>query len=324
MRYGKLSENELKKMLASFSFSRGEIVKGACIGADTAVLKCADYISVTSDPITAYVEGAGELAIDINANDIYASGAEPFAACMTVLAPPDYCADDVIKEVVSAHNYAAEKGIAIVGGHTEFTDAVNRLVISVTMLGRSKRIIDNSTITAGDRVIVTKSLGLEGAKIIIDNDYKRAVQLLSIEQMTDIQNASLSVGNESLAVRDYEIHAMHDITEGGIAGAAAEIAASSNYGIRLYEEYFPITKGVKALADGYLLDVNYLISSGSMMIITPDWDRVQSALARIGVPSSLVGEVVNGESAIVRCNGMIEKIEVKTDEIYKFMNSLNN
>lgn len=324
MRYGKLSENELKKMLASFSFSRGEIVKGACIGADTAVLKCADYISVTSDPITAYVEGAGELAIDINANDIYASGAEPFAACMTVLAPPDYSADDVIKEVVSAHNYAAEKGIAIVGGHTEFTDAVNRLVISVTMLGRSKRIIDNATITAGDRVIVTKSLGLEGAKIIIDNDYKRAVQLLSIEQMTDIQNASLSVGNESLAVREYEIHAMHDITEGGIAGAAAEIAASSHYGIRLYEEYFPITKGVKALADGYLLDVNYLISSGSMMIITPDWDRVQLALAHIGVPSSLVGEVVNGESAIVRCNGMIEKIEVKTDEIYKFMNSLNN
>lgn len=324
MRYGKLSENELKKMLASFSFSRGEIVKGACIGADTAVLKCADYISVTSDPITAYVEGAGELAIDINANDIYASGAEPFAACMTVLAPPDYSADDVIKEVVAAHNYAAAKGIAIIGGHTEFTDAVNRLVISVTMLGRSKRIIDNSSITAGDRVIVTKSLGLEGAKIIIDNDYKRAVQLLSIEQMTDIQNASLSVGNESLAVRDYEIHAMHDITEGGIAGAAAEIAASSRYGIRLYEEYFPVTKGVKALADGYSLDVNYLISSGSMMIITPDWDRVQTALARIGVPSSLVGEVVNGESGIVRRNGLIENIKVKTDEIYKFMNSLNN
>lgn len=315
MRYGKLTENELKSLLSQFHFSRKEIVRGAAVGADTAAIISNGYILVTTDPITTEAESIGELAVDINANDIYASFGEPFAATMTVLAPPYLSSDCVLEEIMSAYDKAVSKGIAIIGGHTEFTDAVNRLIISLTMFGKTDKLIDNKSIKVGDKVIVTKTLGIEGAKII--SGKKAALESLSIEHMTELNNMDLSVGRESLAIRNYEIHAMHDITEGGVCGACAEVGASANCGIKIYETALPISEPVKLLCSKFGLSVEYLISSGSLLIITPESDAILRALGRVGILATVIGEVVDGESVIIRQGGIAEPMQIKTDELYK-------
>lgn len=315
MRYGKLTEDELRTLLSQFHFSRKEIVRGAAVGADTAAIRADGYILITTDPITADAENVGELAVDINSNDIYASFGEPFAAVMTVLAPPYMDVRCVTDEIMSAYDKAASKGIAVIGGHTEFTDAVNRLVISMTVLGKTDKLPDNTSIKSGDKVIVTKTLGIEGAKII--SERKAALETLSIEQMTELNEMDLSIGRESAAVRNYEIHAMHDITEGGVCGACAEVAASAKCGIRIYESALPVSEPVRWLCAKFNLNVEYLISSGSLLIITPESDAVLRALGRVGVLATVVGEVIDGDSVIVRRSGIAEPLCIKTDELYK-------
>ncbi len=63
----------------------------------------------------------------------------------------------------------AEKlNIDIIGGHTEVTDAVNKIVITTTVIGKQLKsnVINPEDIRVGDKIIITKTAGIEGTSII--------------------------------------------------------------------------------------------------------------------------------------------------------------
>jgi hydrogenase maturation factor len=76
------------------------------------------------------------LAIHINANDVAAAGAVPLAALVTMLIPPSASMEQVDEVMGQLIETAESLDIDITGGHTEITDSVNRIVVSVTMMGR--------------------------------------------------------------------------------------------------------------------------------------------------------------------------------------------
>ncbi|HAA64732.1 MAG TPA: AIR synthase, partial [Thermoanaerobacter sp.] len=84
----------------------------------------------------------------------------------------------------------------------------------------------------GDDVIVTKALGLEGTAILA-TDYedlllKRYDKDFILKAQSFINE--ISVIEEGLIAAQNGANAMHDITEGGILGAAYEIAEASGLG----------------------------------------------------------------------------------------------
>ena len=137
-----------------------------------------DTILISTDPITGADEGAGGLAIKINANDIYAAGGQPMLAVITILAPPNATVEEIKRVMVDAENEAERNNIEIVGGHTEFTDAVNKIVVSVTIIGKTDKHITADSAKAGDSIILTKTIGIEGT-VILAHDYEKKASRFS-------------------------------------------------------------------------------------------------------------------------------------------------
>jgi thiamine-monophosphate kinase len=98
----------------------------------------------------------GFRAAAVNLSDLAASGATPAALVVSLGAPPDTEVDDLVK----LYEGIAETGVPVVGGDTTRAD---RVVLSVTALGRSERVPGRGGARPGDLLVVTGPLGAAGA-----------------------------------------------------------------------------------------------------------------------------------------------------------------
>merc|ERR1712150_11684 len=116
---------------------------GASVGEDAAVLRVPQMdgrdalVVVGADPITGAddPEMAGALAVYINANDVMVQGGSPQWMTLTLLVPVG-TSEATLSSVISGVCKAARHlGLVVVGGHTEVTDAVQKVIVSGTLLG---------------------------------------------------------------------------------------------------------------------------------------------------------------------------------------------
>jgi thiamine-monophosphate kinase len=98
----------------------------------------------------------GARAAAVNISDLAASGADPVALLVSLGLPPETELEDVL-ELYAGLN---EHGTAVRGGDTTRAD---RVVLSVTALGRSERVPGRAGAQPGDLVVVTGPLGGAGA-----------------------------------------------------------------------------------------------------------------------------------------------------------------
>jgi Hydrogenase maturation factor len=139
MRAGKLSSSELNEAVFSNTApTRAEVLLSSRLAEDCAAVQSDGVILLTTDPITAAGKNLGKLAVLVSSNDIVASGGEPFCCLLTIIAPPTADVSDIAEIMADARAAAAGVNADIVGGHTEFSDAVTRNVVSCTMLGKTK------------------------------------------------------------------------------------------------------------------------------------------------------------------------------------------
>src|SRR5690606_9176083 len=123
---------------------------------------------LSTDPITGTTKDIGRLAIHISCNDVSTSGAEPIAVLMTILCPPGTSEKELEQIMKDASEAAAEVNVEIIGGHTEVTDSVNKVVVSTTVIGKQLKckLQNYENIKVGDKVVITKYIGIEGTSII--------------------------------------------------------------------------------------------------------------------------------------------------------------
>lgn len=319
MRFGKLTSEELEKnVIDKLDRIRPEVEAGAAIGEDCALLNIPDRILVSSDPITAGTDlyETGALCVSVCCNDVAANGGEPVAMTLTVIMTPESEPSDVGRIMDGATARAKSLGVEIVGGHTEFSDCVTRPIVCGTAIGRTKRPIMKDDFRAGDKIMVTKLLALEGSCLMADEKKPKLTEeeraeLASFREMLD-------VGAESKAISHLtEVKAMHDVTEGGVLGAVAEICSNAGLGARLYEDRMPISKLTEKLCALCGADPLGLVSSGSMLIVTNDPEKVAAALNEARIPVTVIGEVTDKGNVLVRRSGEEATFDVKRDEMYR-------
>ena len=317
MRTGKLSSEELKNnVLDVIRHRRSEVVCGAFLGEDCASFSCDGLMLISTDPITAEVSDIGRLAIQVSVNDIVAGGGEPVLCMLTIIAPPTATAEDIKKVMVDAETEADKHNIEIVGGHTEFSPAVNRMIVSCVVIGKTNAHVSSRGLQEGDSVIVTKYLGLEGTTILAEK-YAEILNLTDAEkEELSTYSDVISIEKEGNAVRNLEVHAMHDVTEGGIYGAIAEIAEGANKGIEILESSVPFTSLTLKICKKLNIDPYRLISSGSLIIVTSTEDDVLKALSDNGVKGTVIGKIVGEKPIAITKNGKIE-LKVTVDELFR-------
>lgn len=326
MKQGKLTNAKLKELVINkIQPHNKETVVGAGVGEDCCAVDIGDLCVVSTDPITAGGEQTGMLAIHINANDIAAAGAVPIAALVTLLIPPHEEEQQIEKLMNQLVQTAQELKIDIIGGHTEVTDSVNRIVVSVTMMGKpvvTGKIFKTSDMKQNDDIVMTKCAGLEGTAIIAEEFKEELCELLNDNDLRQIEQIKLSlsvVQDGHIAAETNGVSAMHDITEGGILGAVKEMCEASGCGAQIDLSKVPVLEVTQKICEHYKVDVYGLISSGSMLITAQDGKAVVDHLAQYGIEATVIGKA--GVQGIYDISDGKQKLitAYQSDQLYKVL-----
>ena len=313
MSYGKLSVDALRKSVLNYSgAARPEILVGAEFGEDSAALKFDDEIMVVSaDPITGAESHAGRLAVIVSANDIVANGAEPVAILLTLLMPETADETDVELIMRDADQAAKELNIEIIGGHTEFTAAVNKPIVCATTIGKTKRLIKSADVICDNDVVLTKGAGIEGTAILFADFPTELKQWFNPQDFAAAQAFSeqLSIAPEGRIALEHRVTAMHDVTEGGVLGAVYEMSEAGNFGVRIFADQIPVAAVTGRLCDRLMIDPLRLISSGSLLIAVDNGELLVEALLKNGISAAVIGQITQEPRKIIVRDGEEADIE---------------
>lgn len=279
---------------------------------------------VTSvDPITGANKNLGYLAINISVNDVSCQGADPVGVLISILLPAESKLEDLNKIMEDADRACRQNNLEIIGGHTEVTDAVNKIVLTTTVIARvnKNKMPDISSIKVGDVIAVSKDIGLEGTSIILEekgNEFLSEDEL--IKESIDIKD--LSVLREAKIAVDFNVKYMHDVTEGGIYGALWECSEAIGKGIEVDNIKIPVKDVTKKIGSHYNINIYGLISSGSMLMVfnEEDFKAYKKACLEKNIKITQIGEVTEENKKILIDNGKkIEIPEPASDELYKII-----
>ena len=270
---GKIPINLLTEVVfKNLGAKRKEVVLGPTAGFDGSVLDVGNKsLIVSMDPITGAVERIGWSAVNVNANDIATFGVEPIFLVSCIMLPEG--AERSTVETITRQMDAAAKdlGIAIVGGHCESTPGLTNPIVVGCIMGLTDR---GNYITAGgakpgDRLILTKSAGIEGTAILASDREQQLAKILGTEMLDNAKKfySQISIVKDALtAFKTGGVHAMHDPTEGGILGGIHEMADASNIGVRVYQDKIMVEPETAKICRYFEIDPLQLIGSGALLI----------------------------------------------------------
>ncbi|MEM3565655.1 MAG: AIR synthase family protein [Candidatus Bathyarchaeia archaeon] len=286
----------------NLGFKRTEVVLGPSVGFDGAVIDLGKRSLVASmDPITGAVERIGWLAVNINANDVATFGVEPAFFLSCILLPEN--ADRKIIEVICSQMDAAAKDLkmAITGGHCEVTPGLANPVVIGCALGITDKgcYVTAGGAKPGDKLILTKSAGIEGTAILATERYNLLLNMGADDKL--LKSAQkfferISVVKDGItAFKTGGVEAMHDPTEGGVLGGIHEMADASNLGVKVFEEEVPVAEETAEICRLLVIDPLQLISSGAMLIAAkPECtELVIEKLKMEKIEASVIGEFLS-------------------------------
>jgi HAD superfamily hydrolase (TIGR01509 family) len=305
---GKLPNPFLEELLAYCRIEDPSVIVGPSVGEDTAAVDIGGeaVLVLKTDPITFATESIGRYAVLINANDMATAGAEARWMLATLLLPCGFSRAQVRRIFVDLYHACTAWGITLCGGHTEITDAVSRPVVTGMMAGTIARndLIRKRRMAPGDRVLVTKGVAVEGTAIIAaefrDLLLEKGMSAADIDACNRFQTLISILPEARVAWTVGGVSALHDVTEGGIATALAELSQAGGRGLRIRRDALPVYPQTRRMGDLLGIDPLGLIGSGSLLICCrPDRaDRLMRAMAQSGIMITDIGVVTAAGSGI--------------------------
>ena len=257
-----------------------------------------------SDPITFATDEIGWYAVQVNANDIATTGAVPRWFLVTALLPEEQTMPADV-ERIGQQLFAACRAleISVIGGHTEITYGIDRPILAGTMIGEVPRdeLITPQGASPGDHILLTKGVPIEGTAILAREFPDRFKDICTPPEIqtasTYLYDPGISVVKDArIAVRAGNITAMHDPTEGGVAGALWELAEACEHTLIIDPQAIPVSSISKKICTA--VDINPLetIASGALLLTCPPEDEsiICDALQREGIACIAIGRVKAG------------------------------
>jgi hydrogenase maturation factor len=153
---------------------------------------------------------------------------------------------------------------------------------------------------AGDTVILTKGIAVEGTALIARDKPGALAGVMSQEDLQRcadfLRDPGISVVQDArLALQAGEVHALHDPTEGGIATGLWELAEAAGLGLLIDRERLPVLPECALMCRHLGLDPLGLIGSGSLLIAArrSDSAAIVDRLAEANIAATPIGELVS-------------------------------
>jgi hydrogenase expression/formation protein HypE len=325
---GKLPQADLTELLRhALPEPDPRVIFGPGLGRDAAVIDFGDrYLVAKTDPITFATDDIGWYVMNINANDVACLGATPRWFIITLLLPEGQTNRVDVETVFAQLRKAGQElGVSVVGGHTEITHAIDRPIAVGAMFGEvaPENLVRSDGAQPGDRLILTKSIAVEGTAILARELEERLVGHFGPDLIARaagfLHNPGISIVKEAaIATASGCVHAMHDPTEGGVATGIRELTAAAGLGAVIEAaalSYFPETLALCRYLD---LDPLGLIASGSLLIVAPpgDAESIVAALGAASVSAAVIGTIRSEPGVLLEDEtGVRDLPEFARDEI---------
>jgi hydrogenase expression/formation protein HypE len=326
---GKVPNKVLEEIVfRNLGAKRDDVILSPSIGEDAAIIQAGNqFLAVSSDPITGAEKWLGWLAVHVNANDVATRGVQPLWFNSIILLPKNSTAELVEKICTQMDKAARQLNIAIIGGHCEVTPGIERPIVSGCVIGVAEkgRYVTCGGARIGDQIILTKGTGIEGTAILASDRRTELLKVFDENFLNQAENffQKISVVKDALtAFRTGGVSAMHDPTEGGVAGGLHELADAANIGFTVHEENILVPEETRKICAHFDVDPLQLISSGSLLIVTEQdkTEEIISTLSKTGIQSAVIGEVTElslGRNLVTKTGEKTELVRPLNDQLWK-------
>jgi selenide,water dikinase len=207
---------------------------------DLALVQTVDFFTpIVDDPYS-----FGQVAAANAISDIYAMGGRPLTALNIVAFPIRTLDKQVLADILrGAGDKMKEAGITLVGGHS-IDDNEPKFGLAVTGLIHPDKVRTNAGARAGDKLILTKPIGVG---ILTTSIKKDRLSDEEVQRVTGVMAALNKTAAETMET--YNVHACTDVTGFGLMGHTLEMAKGSGVGIRIFADRVPVLPRVRELAE---------------------------------------------------------------------------
>jgi hydrogenase expression/formation protein HypE len=267
---------------------------------DGAALRIGDrWLVVTTDshvvhPIFFPGGDIGRLAVAGTVNDLAMMGATaPLGLTCAVIIEEGFRRSDLERIQRSMQETCREAGVTILTGDTKVMGRgeLDGIIINTTGVALADAIIPDAGLRAGDRLLLTGSIGDHGMALMV----KRHGLAIEAELRSDVAPINGLI-QAALAAVPGAVTAMKDPTRGGVASALHEMAEKSGVGIVLHEPRVPVSPVVRAAAEMLGLDPFQIANEGKALLgVRPEAaDAVLAAVRShpLGATAEIVGECI--------------------------------
>jgi hydrogenase expression/formation protein HypE len=203
----------------------------------------------------------GALAVNGTVNDLAVSGARPVALSCGLVIEEGLPIETLRRVLRSMRKAADAAGVSVVTGDTKVVPrgAADKLFINTAGIGVIPAGIQISSqgMKPGDVLLVNGYLGDHGASILV----ARGELALETDVPSDTAALNGLIAELTAKVR---IHAMRDVTRGGLAAVLNELALASEVSVVVDAQALPIRPEVHGLSEILGIDPVHLANEGKI------------------------------------------------------------
>lgn len=243
----------------------------------------------------------GELAVYGTVNDLAMSGARPLWLSAGFIVEEGFSTEDLGRVAASMGAAARAAGVQVVAGDTKVVERgkADGLYVNTAGVGVVEHELEltPAAIRAGDRVLVSGTLGDHGMAIMV------ARGELALEAELESDTASLHELAAALLRLGGDLRCMRDPTRGGLATVLAELALGAECGIVVDEAALPIRPEVNGACEILGIDPLYVANEGKLAaVVAPEATNRALELLRahpLGENAAMVAEVHDDPPGLV-------------------------
>ena len=233
----------------------------------------------------------GALSVYGTVNDLAMQGASPLCLSAAFVLEEGLPMETVERVAASMRRAADEAGVSIVTGDTKVVERSRGEELLITTAGiglcRTPVSLSGNAIVPGDRILVSGDLGRHGIAVMSVRE--------GLEFTYPIESDAAPLVAQVMALLDagVELHALRDLTRGGLASAVNELAVAAGRSFLLREDRVPVCEEVRGACELLGLDPLYVANEGRFMAVVPESDAGQAleVLRGFHAEAALVGEV---------------------------------
>lgn len=259
----------------------------------------------------------GRLAVSGTLNDLAVMGATDGALlALGVVLEEGFARSDLERIQTSVCEACGEAGARIVTGDTKVMPRgeLDGIVLHTTGVAFADRLLRDSGLRPGDRIVVTGTLGDHGFAILAAREkLDLGAGLRSdVAPVGGLVRAALDAGGSGVV-------AAKDPTRGGLASALHEMAAKSGVGVVVHEREIPVSPAVGAAAELLGIDPLVVASEGRAVLGVAEQaaEAVLEALRRhpLGCEAAVVGHCVAEQpGSVLLDTGFGRRLLVEPDD----------